>query len=434
MKIEADGVRLSTAFPVKASQPFWVELKDTEGFSSQEVVRFDVRAIKDEAPRVTIDEPSHDRDVPAEATVPLAITVDDDYGIQLVRLVYKIAAGGSEPAREAVIPLWAPPEPAVEGSGTIRRQEVRYRWDLSTLKDLQPGTVISFHAEGRDFDNLKGPNIGKSREMRLRIITQEDVERQLEDQQRAIRDEIDRILAIQQQAKAPVDDALRTLGKTDKLPEPLRDQVKNAEIIQRQVNNRITNKTDGLEQKLREAAQDARDFKAEKPDAQGQMADMREAVQRLKDRNLGPAEQALTKATKQLDPSPGDQDDAKEAAQQEPGRSPRTGPTPQPESDQAGAQGGKEAKPKAGGQPKAGAQPKDQAGGHRRKDQAGGQPKDQAGRRPKGRRRPGSRSPAEGQGRPAPRPRPRSPRRSRTRRRSPTSWRRCSPGSASSTT
>ena len=71
VKIEADGVRISTAFAVGTSQPFWVELKDTEGFSGQEVVRFDIRALKDEAPRVTIDEPSHDRDVPAEATVPI---------------------------------------------------------------------------------------------------------------------------------------------------------------------------------------------------------------------------------------------------------------------------------------------------------------------------------------------------------------------------
>ena len=50
-------------------QPFWVELKDTEGFASQEVMRFDIRVIKDEAPRVSVDDPSHDRDVPPGSTV-----------------------------------------------------------------------------------------------------------------------------------------------------------------------------------------------------------------------------------------------------------------------------------------------------------------------------------------------------------------------------
>ena len=170
------GLGLSTAFDVKESQPFWLELKDTEGFASQEVIRFDVRVIKDEAPRVSVDDPSHDRDVPPGSTVPLQFTVDDDFGIQLVRLVYKVAAGHSEPTREAIIPLWAAPVPHGEG-GPVKRREVKYRWDLSTLADIQPGSVITFYGEARDFDNLKGPNIGKSREMRLRVVSREDAER-----------------------------------------------------------------------------------------------------------------------------------------------------------------------------------------------------------------------------------------------------------------
>src|SRR5206468_2836551 len=132
-----------------------------------------------------------------------------------------------------------------------------------TLTGLQPGSIVSFYAEARDFDNLKGPNIGRSREMKLRIVSKEDLERQREDQLRAIREEVDRDLAIQKQAKAPVDDALRTLSKTDRLPDPVRDQVKNAEIVQRQVNNRVTNRADGLEQKIRQFRQDTRDFKIE---------------------------------------------------------------------------------------------------------------------------------------------------------------------------
>ena len=53
-----------------------------------------------------IDEPANDRDVPAEAAVPVVFTVDDDFGIQSARLVYKVATGGSEPTQEVVLPLW----------------------------------------------------------------------------------------------------------------------------------------------------------------------------------------------------------------------------------------------------------------------------------------------------------------------------------------
>ena len=347
VKIAEGGRGLSTSFAVKESQAFWLELKDTEGFSSQEVVRFDVRVIKDEAPRVVVEEPSHDRDVPREATVPLRFVVDDDFGIQLVRLVYKVAAGHSEPTREAIIPLWAAPETHVE-SGPVKHREVTYRWDLSTLKDIQPGSIVSFYAEARDFDNLKGPNIGRSREMRLRIVSKEDAERLLEEQQRAIREEADRILAIQKQAKTPVDDALRTLSKTNKLPDPLRDQVKNAEIIQRQVNNRVTNKSDGLEQKIRDAQRDAKDFKVEDPDGDRQLAAMREAVERIKDRNLNPAEQALTNATKSFDPQATKDAEAPKAPEDQ--AADAANPEGQPPKDQAGDQSkGQQSKNQAGG-------------------------------------------------------------------------------------
>ncbi len=80
-------------------------MKDTEGFANREEGRFEVRSFRDEAPRVVIDEPKTDRDVPAEATVPVRVLVDDDFGIHSARLLYKIATGESEPGEEVVIPL-----------------------------------------------------------------------------------------------------------------------------------------------------------------------------------------------------------------------------------------------------------------------------------------------------------------------------------------
>ena len=299
-KLASDGKSLTAQFTVKESKPFWFDLLDTEGFRSQEIVRFDVRATRDEAPRVVVDDPSQDRDVPAAAVIPLKISVDDDFGIHLVRLVYKVANGGSEPSSEVVVPLAegiAPGGPVA----TDKHLDVTYRWDLAAIPGLQPGSTITFFAEGRDFDNLKGPNIGKSREIRLRIVTEEEINRQLDEQQKAIREEVDRALQMQKQARTPVNDALRTLDKTDKLSDPARNQLRDAEMIQRQVTNRITNKADGLEQKVRRFLDDVANFKVDNPDAEQQMGEIRDAVARIREQNLAPAEQGLTRATKALD-------------------------------------------------------------------------------------------------------------------------------------
>ena len=105
--------------------------------------------------------------------MPVVFSVDDDYGIQSARLLYKVASAGSEPTQDVALPLWEAPGGTGPG-GAVKHQEVRYEWDLAPM-NLAPGSIITFHAEARDFDNLKGPNLGKSREIRLRIISDEDI-------------------------------------------------------------------------------------------------------------------------------------------------------------------------------------------------------------------------------------------------------------------
>ncbi len=279
-------------------------LKDTEGFASQErdAVRLDFRADKDEAPKVTVDEPANDRDVTPTADVPIEIAVDDDYGIGSIRLVYATSGVSSESTREVVVPLWAVPE-AEDKSKAVsptKHQAIAHMFKLEPLK-LVPGSLVTFHAEARDLDDLRGPNLGKSREIHLRIVTPDQMNAQLEEQRRAIREEIDRALGMQKQALAPVRDALRTLSNVDDLDPARREEVKNAETIQRQLTGRITNPADGLEPKIRKQIADLDNLKIDNPDARKQMDDLLEGVQTIKDNHLGPAEQGLTRASKELD-------------------------------------------------------------------------------------------------------------------------------------
>ena len=109
---------------------------------------------------------------------------------------------------------------------------------------------------------------------------------------------------MQKQAITPVDDAVRTLAKTDRLPRPQRDDLNNAGLIQRQVGSRMNNRDEGLDQKLRRLLDDLRNFKIANPDAQQQMQDMLARLDQLRDRHLGPAEQGLTRAGKSLEQIP----------------------------------------------------------------------------------------------------------------------------------
>ncbi len=122
---------------VKNNFNFWFDLKDTEGFKNREAVRYEVRGFADQAPRVVIDEPKSDRDVPAEAVIPLnRVMLDDDFGLQSGQMIYRIATGDSEPQDAVTIPLWTVPEP---GPGPavasfVKHQDISHDWQLAPLK------------------------------------------------------------------------------------------------------------------------------------------------------------------------------------------------------------------------------------------------------------------------------------------------------------
>ena len=251
-----------------------------------------------------IDEPKTDRDIPADATVPVRVVLDDDFGLQSARLIYRLATGDSEPREEVGIPLWTAPEQARSpaASAFVKHQEVPYDWHLTPLK-LPVGTVITFYADARDFDAIKGPNIGKSREIRLRIVSKDDAARQFDDARRELREELARVLTMQKQAITPVDNAIRSLSQTDRLQPPQRDDLNNAGMIQRQVTNRINNRDEGVGARIRRMLEDLRNFKMSNPDAQKQMEEMLERLGVVRDQHLAPAEQGLSRATKSLDES-----------------------------------------------------------------------------------------------------------------------------------
>ena len=308
--------RFEAALDVKNDLSFWFQLTDSEGFQNREAVRFDVKMFQDEAPRVVIVEPKTDRDVPADALIPVKIEVDDDYGVHSARLIYKLAVGDSEPQEAVAVPLWsAPSGAAVNGTSAgpgsagvpvastatlVKHQELDYAWELAPLK-LAPGSIITFHADARDFDAIPGPNLGKSREIRLRIVSKEDAARQFDESRRELREEIARTLAMQKQAIRPVDEAERTLAKTNSLPKPQRAELDNAGLIQRQVGGRLNNRDDGLEQKIRRSLDDLKNFKIDDAPAQEQMQRMLAQLEQVRERNLGAAEQSLTRASKNLD-------------------------------------------------------------------------------------------------------------------------------------
>ena len=243
--------RLSDEFPGQGERGVLVRLEGFRGIPQPRLGPLRPSARSRTRRRVVIAEPRTDHDVPADAHGPRPGRARRRLRPPLARLLYKVSAG-SEPHDAVAIPVLSAPgeEPRLAQPAFVKHQEIAYEWNLAPLK-LAIGSIITFHADARDFDSIKGPNVGKSRELRLRIVSKEDAARQVDDGRRELREEIARILAMQRQAITPVEDATRTLSRTDRLPRAQRDDLNNAGLIQAQVGSRMSNRDEGLEQKLR---------------------------------------------------------------------------------------------------------------------------------------------------------------------------------------
>ena len=298
------GTQLQLSFTAESSGSFGFQLRDLDGFSSRtrEQVRFDLDTQPDLVPQVRLEQPDGNRDVTANAVVPITIRAEDDFGLGKVWLNIKLAHGTEEALSRDPLVLWIPPEAAEDGSdrGTsrpVRRQQIQYSWDLAESGlDLQPGSVITISASAADLDELHGPKIGKSREILIRVFDAAQVSQRLDEQRQAIREEVARILEMQKQAQKPVEEASRTLKNVDRLNDQQQDALRNSEIIQRQISGRVADPSESLSEKIQRYLDDLKNLRLEKPDAQEQMEGLQDSVKGIREKHLDQAEQSVSRA------------------------------------------------------------------------------------------------------------------------------------------
>jgi hypothetical protein len=151
-----DGA-LGGRFVVRASGPLVLRLRTSEGEVRDARTRT-VRALRDEAPRVSLTDPTEDLTVAPDAEVPVAWAAKDDGAIREAELVL-VDAEGREVRRRLATYVGDARKPGVSGTASVRVEAL----------GAQPGDRIVMHVEARDCDDVSGPNVGRSAERSITI-------------------------------------------------------------------------------------------------------------------------------------------------------------------------------------------------------------------------------------------------------------------------
>jgi hypothetical protein len=192
LPVEVRDGHLSVSFDVQA-RGSWRFVLGVGAHRVREPEAHGIDLEPDRPPRVDLYAPADPLEVAGPRRIELAWSVDDDYGLGAIELVWKSGDGPEQ--RRAV----ATPPP---GS---RAQSGKLEWDLAEL-DLKPGARVSYHLEARDNDDQPRPNVGRSRTLTLVMFSpREKSERALADEN-ALLDELVQLLGDRLELKRDASD------------------------------------------------------------------------------------------------------------------------------------------------------------------------------------------------------------------------------------
>jgi hypothetical protein len=152
-------------FVIERSGAYWFQLTDVEGLTGGTDTRWEIRAVPDAPPTVSIEQPTANLFVTPQADVPLRIAAKDDLAVRRVELAFGRSDRPQE--GETIIELHVGPDRAEPRSGGFSADaplgeslSVDYRWSLGEMR-LQPGGAApdDHHARGVGPANCRSADV-----------------------------------------------------------------------------------------------------------------------------------------------------------------------------------------------------------------------------------------------------------------------------------
>ena len=284
-------------FVIERSGAYWFELSDGEGLTGESDVHFEIRAMADLPPSVTIEKPPGNLFVTANAVVPLRIIAKDDLDLADVELRY-IRSDRSEQGELVESLFEGPPAPTPHDEQNATMPEghtlsLEHNWDLSAF-GLEAGAQLTFHATASDYL----PQIGQSPARRLLIVSAEELEGRLDERQGAILGELSRILKTQQESRTGTAAVEIQLGEVGHIAKHDLDQLQGAEMAQRQVTRALSNTDDGIQREIRALLDDLRNNNVKGAQIERRMTDLLVEIEQLGHEHLPTIGRELNRALK----------------------------------------------------------------------------------------------------------------------------------------
>ena len=153
-----DGDQLTAQLTIDKSARYRFAVHAISGEHSIETTPRTIEAEPDQAPAVQLMAPADTLDVTNLRRVELAYVIEDDFGLASAELVWE---AGKDHGKKPI---------TLDGAAHNGRAQGKVLWDIAEVQ-VPSGGEVRYWIEAKDNDSVGGPNIGKSRELRLKVVS-----------------------------------------------------------------------------------------------------------------------------------------------------------------------------------------------------------------------------------------------------------------------
>ncbi|HLF94660.1 MAG TPA: hypothetical protein VJB14_14445, partial [Planctomycetota bacterium] len=230
----------------EASSEYELRLHARNGLSNRDTIRFAIKGLKDEPPRITVLDPVGDEFITELCERPLEIKVDDDYGIARIALEYRVLSQNPEKTSKdwAGVEFTRDQNSREYGELSIASQHV---FDVARLK-LAAGDHVELRFRSEDFKDVGGRNVTVGKTYKLSVVSLGTLEKELQDAIEKIKLLLRAQKAKQETAWNRTGNLTGKFGKIDLLTPEQQGEARQAGLDQ----NEITSKLDGARKDIRQ--------------------------------------------------------------------------------------------------------------------------------------------------------------------------------------
>lgn len=171
------GDELTAELTIEQSARYRIAVVSPAGDRKIEATPRSIEAEPDQVPAVQLLAPADPLDVSNLRRVELAFVIEDDFGVTSAELVWD---GGKDKGRKAI---------SLDDPQMGSRAQGKLMWDIAEVQ-VPSGGEVRYWLEAKDNNTVGGPNVGKSRELHLRVVSPRERHEEALDRQQAVAEKL----------------------------------------------------------------------------------------------------------------------------------------------------------------------------------------------------------------------------------------------------